>query len=148
MGEAFALMALDRAQVVTEITLQIEAQMLIFGKTVSITDEQSKVCGFELQMATQRMGKARCAFSLEDLVIPDVDSDEVIPDSLEMSPENFASKSGKKNLVLGLFMGLSLSLALLMLACGLSALRGPRAEARQVKITDKVKQQAASENTE
>merc|ERR1712151_1056732 len=89
------------------------------------------------------------AFSLEDLVIPDVDSEEVIPDTLEMSPENFASKSSKKNLVLGLAMGVSLSLALMMLSCGLSSLRGPRAaqdEARQVKIADKVKQQAASKD--
>merc|ERR1712151_835483 len=90
------------------------------------------------------------AFSLEDLVIPDVDSEEVIPDTLEMSPENFASKSRKKNLVLGLAMGSSLALALLMLACGLARLRGPRAareEARKVRIADKIKQQAASENT-
>mmetsp|Transcript_43937 Transcript_43937/g.125769 ORF Transcript_43937/g.125769 Transcript_43937/m.125769 type:complete len:285 (+) Transcript_43937:63-917(+) len=148
--EAFELMSLERVQVVTKITLQAEARIHILGFVYPIMDEQSKVCGFELQMATQRVGLAQCAATLEELVIPDVDSEEYSPDTMGMSPEYYAEKSHKKDLAFGLLMGFTLALALVMLACGLRAMRGPKAapdEARQVKIADPVKQ-SASENVQ
>merc|ERR1711972_346261 len=76
-----------------------------------------------VQIGTQRVGHARCATSLADLVIPSVDDETTSTELVHMSPAELAAATRRKNFGLGAAIAISAVPALTWLACGLRQLR-------------------------
>merc|ERR1711972_299930 len=117
------LLAQPVLQVVVDVKVRASADLSFLGLTFESSSVLSKVCGFEVQIGTQRVGHARCATSLADLVIPSVDDETTTTELVHMSPAELAAATRRKNSGLSAAMAISAVLALTLLACGLLQLR-------------------------
>merc|ERR1712157_323948 len=69
-------------------------------------EEKDEICGFELATATKTVGPSACARTLEELVIPAVDSKPEVQ-LVHLKPETLSSAALKKNAGLGTLLAAS-----------------------------------------
>lgn len=137
MAEATVLLAKPLLQVVSEVHVRSEAQPHFFGVAMSATEDKEEVCGFEVRMATQKVGPSRCAATLEELVIPDVDSEPEVS-YLHLDEQHLAEQELKKNAAFGSILAISFLGAAVSAALGARRMFG-HGKARDAKVDGQCK---------
>jgi len=132
MAEATALLAKPLLQVVSEVHVRAEALPRFFGVAVSAAENKDEVCGFEVRMATQKVGPSRCARTLEELVIPGVDSEAEVS-FLHLDEEHLAQQELKKNAAFGSILAISFLATAASVAVGVRRVRA-QGKARDAKL--------------
>mmetsp|Transcript_138623 Transcript_138623/g.345745 ORF Transcript_138623/g.345745 Transcript_138623/m.345745 type:complete len:274 (+) Transcript_138623:59-880(+) len=138
MAEATALLAKPLLQVVSEVHIRSVARPHFFGVELAASEDRDEICGFEVRMATQKVGPSRCAGTIEELVIPDVDSEPEVS-FMHLNKEHLTEQETKKNVALGSILAISLLGSLASIAVGAWRMIG-RGKARDPEISSKALQ--------
>jgi len=125
--QAVKLLVRNRFNAIAQFKVIAEAHYSFLGALILIMQEQNQACGFEVKMRQKQVGNVVCASNLEDLVIQDSGSTEVVEDTLDMSPEYYISETAKKNRVFGGALAVVFLLAVVTGASGVWLVRRHRA---------------------
>lgn len=110
-------------QIVSEIHVASTGGLSFLGMTIASSEPKDEVCGFEIKIATQKVGPSACARSRAELVIPSVDSKPAVA-FVQLSPAGLIAQSSKKNLSFGFLMAVSFALAIVLTLLGVLRMRG------------------------
>mmetsp|Transcript_67640 Transcript_67640/g.220197 ORF Transcript_67640/g.220197 Transcript_67640/m.220197 type:complete len:210 (-) Transcript_67640:91-720(-) len=119
---ARGLSGTDKVQVIVEAAIRIE---VLFRLPWQLQEEawaleQTMFCGFEYGPERSKVGYAACSPSIAALAIPAIEEPAAPPRAgmWDVSPELYADHARSKNMILGLMLCVSFSVALLALVCG------------------------------
>jgi len=106
MAEAGTLLAAPTLRVVSKIRVRSAAELRFFGVGIRSGEDKDEVCGFEVTLATKKVGPSACAASLEELAIPDVGAAPQVR-LVHMQPEHLAANARRKNVAFGLVLAVT-----------------------------------------
>jgi hypothetical protein len=140
MAEATALLATPVLRVVSEIHVRSEASLSFFGIGMRSGEDKEEFCGFELRMATKKVGPSACAATLAELVIPGVDTAPELR-LVHMDPEHLSKQARKKNVAFSVILVLCGVLAASSLHFAARNFRGGWRQARDPEANVQVAEQ-------
>jgi len=131
---AMGLLEMPVMQLITEMRLISTAHISILGFTVKLPQPVNTFCGFEVRLATQKVGHIVCAGSIEELNILGVDDETVVVDHLGPSAGEVRKMAIGKNVAFTLLLAGVAALAIWTSTTAVNKMK--TVEADEFKLAD------------
>jgi len=120
-AEVIAQLLEGPSDIVLNFTITSRMEMSYLGLTKENEATRHPYCGFKLHLAMGEQGPARCAGSIADLRIPEIDHPPIVQ-HIMMPPDKFETASRARDIAATAIIFVSFLSGLLLLLCGCRAL--------------------------